>query len=374
MSWSAGYALFALLCATIAWRECAAHPCPLPQCWIPAAAAVATIDEPPGWSRSVLWCALAATGSVLLLVGNEPHQQNIAAVPLLWVVPLTLYLLTFILCFESTRWYPRELMPPVGDRHPRRDGLVRRRRAARRTNSSLQLAVFCIGLFIACMFCHGELARLKPPPRYLTRFYLMVSLGGAIGAALVGIVAPFICRRISSSALGLIAAAACSRGRCARDPSVLPRARVIAVVKDRLRDLGRRQFLRHDDRRRTQFLRRLRVQESGVNEVSRHRTLMHGTIMHGLQYLAPQFSAAGDELLHDDVRHRPAPGNAASEQGPTARRRDRPRHRHACVVRDARRSLPLLRHQSCRDPDRPADFTYLAQSEARSRRRSATRA
>ena len=56
----------------------------------------------------------------------------------------------------------------------------------------LQLGVFCVGLFIACMFCHGELARLKPAPRYLTRFYLMVSLGGAIGAALVGIVAPLV--------------------------------------------------------------------------------------------------------------------------------------------------------------------------------------
>ena len=70
----------------------------------------------------------------------------------------------------------------------------------------LQLGVFCIGLFIACMFCHGELARQKPAPRYLTRFYLMVSLGGALGAALVGIVAPLVLPAYFELALGLIAA------------------------------------------------------------------------------------------------------------------------------------------------------------------------
>src|ERR1700730_9178251 len=72
----------------------------------------------------------------------------------------------------------------------------------------LQIGVFCVGLFLACMFCHGELSRLKPAPRYLTRFYLMVSLGGAIGPGLVGIVAPLVLPAYFELAFGLVACAA----------------------------------------------------------------------------------------------------------------------------------------------------------------------
>ena len=66
-----------------------------------------------GWKttpagRQVLWCTLAATGSLLLLAVSNHITQNIAAVPLLWIVPLTIYLLTFILCFDSSGWYRRE--------------------------------------------------------------------------------------------------------------------------------------------------------------------------------------------------------------------------------------------------------------------------
>jgi len=72
----------------------------------------------------------------------------------------------------------------------------------------LQIGVFCAGLFLACMFCHGELARLKPAPRYLTRFYLMVSLGGAIGSALVGLVAPLVLPAYFELSFGLVICAA----------------------------------------------------------------------------------------------------------------------------------------------------------------------
>jgi hypothetical protein len=71
----------------------------------------------------------------------------------------------------------------------------------------IQIGVFCVGLFLACMFCHGELVRLKPAPKYLTRFYLMVSLGGAIGSTLVGIVAPLLLPADFELAAGLVIAA-----------------------------------------------------------------------------------------------------------------------------------------------------------------------
>src|SRR5689334_2629184 len=100
--WSGGYALFALLCATIAWRGMRDAPLPA-SVGAPLDEPIATREALPRWSRAALWCSLAATGSVLLLSVTSHISENIAAVPLLWVVPLTLYLLTFILCFESAR-------------------------------------------------------------------------------------------------------------------------------------------------------------------------------------------------------------------------------------------------------------------------------
>ena len=141
--------------------------------------------------RQLLWCALAATGSVLLLAVTNHITQNIAAVPLLWIVPLSLYLMTFILCFDGRGWYRREIFLAV---LAAALGVMAWTLADPQLTHelALQLGVFCVGLFIACMFCHGELVRLKPAPRYLTRFYLMISLGGALGSSLVGIVAPLV--------------------------------------------------------------------------------------------------------------------------------------------------------------------------------------
>src|SRR5204862_4152698 len=133
----------------------------------------------------VRWLALSAMGSVMLLAVTNHITQNISSVPFLWVLPLALYLITFILAFDHPRWYVRPLfiaalvvlVPAMGYYVP-----------------SLRLGVaapiYLVGLFFACMFCHGELARAKPDPAHLTRFYLMISLGGALGAVLVAIVAP----------------------------------------------------------------------------------------------------------------------------------------------------------------------------------------
>jgi len=135
----------------------------------------------------VLWLALSAMGSVMLLAVTNHITQNIASVPFLWVLPLALYLVTFILAFDHPRWYFRPLfvaamlalVPAMAYYIPSLD---------------LRLAapLYLAGLFFACMFCHGELARAKPDPAHLTRFYLMISLGGALGAVLVAIVAPLV--------------------------------------------------------------------------------------------------------------------------------------------------------------------------------------
>ena len=237
----------------------------------------------------MLWLALAATGSVLLLTVTSHITQNIAAVPLLWLAPLAIYLLTFVLCFEGTGWYRRDVFLAVTAASL---GVMAWTLAdpGRTHDLALQLGVFLVGLFIACMFCHGELATLKPSPRWLTRFYLMVSLGGAVGAALVGIVAPLVLPAHFELAIGLSLCAALLLGRSLRAPLVHAALALVALlVAIGCGIWSARNF--YDDTIETarNFYGVLRVQESGANEVSRHRSLVHGTIMHGNQYLAPDF-------------------------------------------------------------------------------------
>jgi len=286
--WSIGYGVFVVLCAATAWSS--GRGVRGVSGVTPGANATAQPPgPPPAWTRSLLWCSLAATGSVLLLSVTNHITQNIAAVPLLWIVPLTLYLLTFILNFDSSRWYPRELVLPMAAAAL---GVMAWCVADTRLahELELQLGVFCIGLFIACMFCHGELARQKPAPAYLTRFYLMVSLGGAAGAALVGIVAPLVLKAHFELGLGLIAAACLLTWQVRRSAPVFGLLGLVSVIVTAGCAIWNVvSFYDTTIVTARNFYGVLRVQESGVNEVSRHRSLVHGTIMHGLQYLSPQF-------------------------------------------------------------------------------------
>lgn len=184
LGWSALYVLFVLLCAATGYASYRAAPTASK----PAAAVEDERDSGPRKlePRQLLtWLTLSATGSCLLITITNHITQNIAAVPFLWVLPLSLYLITFILAFDHPRWYLRPLfllalaivLPTMGymvDSH----GLA------------IAVVLYAVGLFIGCMFLHGELALTKPAPRHLTAFYLMMSVGGALGSLLIGVVAP----------------------------------------------------------------------------------------------------------------------------------------------------------------------------------------
>ncbi len=179
--WTIAYIGFVLLCGTTAYlstRGPAAAPATVEQ-------AGGAPEQSPAISRLLLWIVLSATGSCLLLAVTNHLTQNIASIPFLWVVPLSLYLITFILCFDHPRWYHRGVFLPL---------MAVALPLMAWYSNSLDLwtaaPLYAVGLFVCCMFCHGELTRLKPGPRYLTTFYLMVSVGGALGALLVGIAAP----------------------------------------------------------------------------------------------------------------------------------------------------------------------------------------
>lgn len=177
--WSAAYGGFVLLCGTLAFRVRGVNLAP--PAW-------RTTDR-PNWKLQLIWLLLAACASALLLSITQHVSQNIAAIPLLWIVPLSIYLLTLILCFEGDRWYRRRLFLPLLPvalaamaylLSPRFEGM----------GPQLLIPLYFAGLFVCCMVCHGEMAALKPPPEFLTLFYLVLSAGGALGGLFVALLAP----------------------------------------------------------------------------------------------------------------------------------------------------------------------------------------
>jgi hypothetical protein len=189
--WSGAYVLFAAACIIAAARFAKHAKDSVPEA-ADSAEALATAPR-PHWRQFLIWIALAACPAGLLLAITTQLTHNIAPIPFLWVLPLALYLLSFILCFESDRFYQRWLFLPLLGA-----ALAGMAYAAYYDlgNPDLKLAlpVFGAGMFVCSMVCHGELARLKPSPRYLTAFYLAVSSGGAIGGLFVAVVAPHLFR------------------------------------------------------------------------------------------------------------------------------------------------------------------------------------
>jgi hypothetical protein len=186
--WSLGYVLFAGLAVYGAVKLLravrAAGPAPDRE---PAAAGGSLRLRPRTY---ILWIALAATASILLLAMTSHITQEVAVIPFLWILPLTVYLLSFVLAFSGERWYSRQwflILFYVAT-------LLYAWTMARGNQFSivLQMGIFLLMLFAACMVCHGELYRLRPHPARLTTFYLMVSLGGAVGGILVNFVAPYV--------------------------------------------------------------------------------------------------------------------------------------------------------------------------------------
>ena len=186
MLWSVLFAAFALLCSLVAWVARRGTP----SLAVPAANPAETSVSPSPRDQ-LLWLCLSACGSMLLLSITNHLTENVAPVPLLWISPLALYLLTFALAFNRRNLYSRWLM-------------VRLLAVALGSlgyaiydpsfTESIQVSVplFCACLFLCCFFCHGELVKRRPAASHLTSFYLMISLGGALGAIFVGLLAPHI--------------------------------------------------------------------------------------------------------------------------------------------------------------------------------------
>jgi SAM-dependent methyltransferase len=278
--WSVLFALFAVPCAALAWSVSSKSR--------NEDAEVEQDAAPLRRADYLLWLALSATGSVLLLAVTNHVTQNVAAIPLLWLAPLTLYLLTFILAFEGgilgfnlyrveifwtvvLVWLGGMAWLLVDTRY--------------QFDLWMQGGMFLSGLFVGCMFCHGELYRARPAARHLTAFYLAISAGGAIGGLLVAVVAPLAFNAYYELGLALIALALLA-AVCFWRVNLFARFASLAVL------LGVTACAVYDGSRfqkdviaaARNFYGVIRVKEYGTPGQSYHlRRLVHGVIMHGEQ-------------------------------------------------------------------------------------------
>lgn len=157
----------------------------------------------PLWRDRLIWVGLPALASTLLLAVTNQICQELAVIPFLWILPLTLYLLTFIICFDNPAWYSRWVYLPAMMLVLPLIGVIMTRPLE--TSMRLQITAYVVALFVSCMFCHGEVVARRPHPRHLTAFYLCISIGGAIGGLFVGLVAPLLFARFYELHLALAA-------------------------------------------------------------------------------------------------------------------------------------------------------------------------
>ena len=150
--------------------------------------------SPRSSASSVLsWLLLSACGSAILLAVTNQMCQDVAVIPFLWVLPLSLYLITFIICFERDAWYKRAIWVPYFIVSiAALVYLMRQAYAETEIPLYFQIGIYCSALFSSCMVCHGELTRRKPRTNELTKFYVFISLGGALGGLFVSLIAPLI--------------------------------------------------------------------------------------------------------------------------------------------------------------------------------------
>lgn len=291
--WSVGFGVFAAICIFTGWRS---------QGKAAEGKAVEEEtggDEPkPSLKRYLFWIGLAAGPSMLLLAVTSHMSMDIAPIPFLWILPLAIYLLSFILCFDAEGWYKRTFF--LLALAPALAGILYLAETSPEDRPELKLTIglYAVAFFIACMVGHGELSRSKPHPKHLTAFFLMISIGGALGGAFVALIAPMAfnthyelplaCLLLTGLALTSIYSGLDSPFR--QDwlgwASILVMTAAAAVTG----------YAVHIGRAMTQgsmvvqrsFYGELAVRQyGGVYEWDGYRSLVHGAINHGEQYTHP---------------------------------------------------------------------------------------
>ncbi|MCI5126607.1 MAG: hypothetical protein D3925_19545, partial [Candidatus Electrothrix sp. AR5] len=295
--WSCGYLAFAAACL---WSARSLLSTKNTVCSEPASKGAETASPPDQRkTQPLLWVGLSACGSVVFLAVTSKITQDVSVIPFLWVLPLSLYLCTLIIAFDSPRWYRRRIWLPAFLfscglltylLHPETE-----------LHILTTILLYSLTLFCIIMVCHGELARSKPPARQLTYFYLMVSLGGALGGAFVSFVATKIFPAYwelqvgVGTALILVGYTLFRRSGKKNSNKKIERWYVlgkwawatfsVAIVSLLLVSMVETEQETLTTRRN--FYGVLRVYEEDKGEESHRRKLYNGQINHGLQLLHP---------------------------------------------------------------------------------------
>jgi spermidine synthase len=291
LAWLVGFCVFVAAGSAIVWVTASSRPV------APVASSAITEARPAGGdldrptaSDRLLWLLLAACGSVLLCAFTNHLSQDIAAIPLLWIVPLIAYLLSFVWAFNGERFYPRTLMLPLVAFFLAALGSFIRYGDRVTTPIWFTVVFFGLCLFVFCLACHAELYRRRPSPRHATSFYLLIAAGGALGSVLVGIVAPlvfranyeFFCALVFTTLLLL--AVTWISGWLVRVFWTAGLAAIIALSFVQARNDGRDAIVQARN-----FYGTLRVTEDLESATTADtRTLYHGTIQHGTQVFTDQ--------------------------------------------------------------------------------------
>jgi hypothetical protein len=290
-AWSAGFLIYAALYAAVAifmWKDSGRIATPD----IISAAELKTGSA--GWKTIFLWLALPACASVELLAVTTKITQDIAVIPFLWILPLCLYLLSFILCFDHPRWYVRpvflslfiaSIVGVIFARNIEKDEIP----------LGLLITLYAAMLFFCSMVCHGELYRLRPQTTHVTMYYLTISAGGALGGIFVAIIAPLVFRVHHELHLGLLACAATVMMAQEGLPAPQQKRRYLWIgallVVGTLGILfqGRKSVMNQTAiESRRNFFGVLTVWEEAPRDPQMHKLMLqHGTTFHGLQFQDP---------------------------------------------------------------------------------------
>jgi hypothetical protein len=289
-AWSAGFLIYATFYAVTAifmWKD---------SLWISRPDILSTAKtrtESLGWKTVVLWLALPACASVELLAITTKITQDIAVIPFLWIGPLCLYLLSFILCFDHPRWYIRPVFVSlfiVGI-----IGVIFARNMEKDIPVGLLIGLYASMLFFCSMVCHGELYRLRPQTQHVTAYYLTISAGGALGGIFVAVIAPLLFKVYHELHLGLLASAAVVLMAQKGLSSAARKRRPLWVAALLIVGLAGIFFqVRRTTDNQTEidhcrnFFGVLTVWEEAPQKPQMHKLLLqHGTTFHGLQFQDP---------------------------------------------------------------------------------------
>jgi hypothetical protein len=244
----------------------------------------------PSFALISLWVILSATASLFLLSLTNQITQEVAVIPFLWVLPLAIYLLSFILTFSGERGYHRRFYAILYAFSAALTLFVMLN--ATGLHIYWQILAYCLLLFAACMLCHGELYLLRPSPAHLTLFYLMVSVGGALGGIFVSLIAPLIFNGYWEFFVGLAMTIAILLTilRKNRVEDLVARARfvftIFGLVTIMLAVLST--YFSGALYTKRNFYGVIRVREAQVGDPPQPAYLMsHGITVHGLQFINP---------------------------------------------------------------------------------------